>query len=130
MQFSPLSCYFLPLRSKYLLQDLQPTYTSNSVTDQVSSTYKTPGKIMALCNFIFTLLDRKWEDKRFWTEWQQALHKLNLRLVSSRMFLPENFKQCSSYLYMIILSYILQIRHIASLGFSVFTSLTTLLTMH
>jgi hypothetical protein len=32
---------------------------------------------------IFVFLDSRWEGKRFWTEWQQALLKFNLLLISS-----------------------------------------------
>jgi len=41
--------------------------------DQVSNTSKTVGHNTVLYILIFTCLDRRWEHKSFWTEWQQAL---------------------------------------------------------
>jgi hypothetical protein len=40
--------------------------------DQVSHPYKTTGRIVVLYILTFTFLDSRWEDKRLWTEWQQA----------------------------------------------------------
>jgi hypothetical protein len=42
------------------------------VSDHVSHPYKTTGKIMVLYTVIFIFLDSKLEDKRFYTEWEQA----------------------------------------------------------
>jgi hypothetical protein len=39
------------------------------VSDEVSQTYKTTGKIKVLHILIFTLLESKLKDKRFCTEW-------------------------------------------------------------
>jgi hypothetical protein len=39
------------------------------VRDQVSHPYKTKGKIIVLYVLIFTLLNSRREDKRFWTAW-------------------------------------------------------------
>jgi len=71
MQFSPVSCYFLPLGPKDLLQypileHLQPGSSLN-VTHQVSHAHKTTGKTIG--QYIHRVLDRNKEDKRFWTEW-------------------------------------------------------------
>jgi hypothetical protein len=43
--------------------------TSLNVRDQVSHPYKTTGKIKVFYILIFTFLDSRREDKRFWTEW-------------------------------------------------------------
>jgi hypothetical protein len=39
------------------------------VKDQVSHPYKATGRITVLCILIFIYLDRKMEDKRFYTEY-------------------------------------------------------------
>jgi hypothetical protein len=44
---------------------------------------KTTGKIIVLCILIFTFSDSKLEDKRFFTEYQQAFPDFNLLLISS-----------------------------------------------
>ena len=57
--------------------------SSHNVNDQVSHPYKTTDKIIFLYILIFKFLDSNLEDKRFCTEWQQALPDLNLLLISS-----------------------------------------------
>jgi hypothetical protein len=45
--------------------------------------YRTTGKIVVLYILICMLLDSTWQDKRFCTEWQQALPEFSLLLISS-----------------------------------------------
>jgi hypothetical protein len=52
--------------------------SSLNVRDQVST-----GRLIILQNLMFTIFDSRQEDKRFWTEWQQALPEFNLLLISS-----------------------------------------------
>ena len=32
------------------------------------------GKIIVLCVLVFTFLDKSWDDRKFWSEWEQSLH--------------------------------------------------------
>ena len=65
--FSTLPCNIIPLRTKY--PPLYPIlkYPQATFLTQISHPYKTTGKIIVLCIFIF--LGSKLEDKRFCTEW-------------------------------------------------------------
>jgi hypothetical protein len=69
MQFSPAFCYNFPLTFKYSHQ-------------QPSLKHITEGEIKSSVYFIFTFLDRRWEDKIFWSEWQHALPECNLLKIS------------------------------------------------
>jgi hypothetical protein len=87
--------------------------------DQASHPYRATGKIILWYIIIFTFLGSRWEDKRFWTEWQKALSKFNLLLnfllnqilicyCHSRISeLCHIFKGSVSYLYAMILPCIL-----------------------
>jgi hypothetical protein len=50
----------------YTVQDIP--LLSHLVSDQVSHSYRSTGKIIVLCILIFTFLDSRREDKRFFTE--------------------------------------------------------------
>jgi len=75
MNFSPLLCYLVPLRSKYfpkhrILERPQPTrlHSSFNVSDQVSHPYKPAGKIIVPYILVFIFLGSIQEDKVFFTE--------------------------------------------------------------
>jgi hypothetical protein len=57
--------------------------SSLNIRDQVSHPYRTTGKIIVLYIPIFMFFYSRREDKRFWTEWKQALPEFNLLLISS-----------------------------------------------
>ncbi|PNF20022.1 hypothetical protein B7P43_G05942 [Cryptotermes secundus] len=72
MQFSPNSCHFISLWSKFLNTLFSNTLrlcSSLNIRDKVSHTYRTADKIIVLYILIFNFLDSRREDKRFWTEW-------------------------------------------------------------
>jgi len=56
-------------------------HSSLSISDQVSLPYKTTGNIIVLYISFFIFLDRKLENKRFCTEWQQEFPDFNLLLI-------------------------------------------------
>jgi hypothetical protein len=87
MQFSPTSCHFITIRSKYSPQ--------HSVLKHLRSTFPSQCQRPSFIpiqndrqNYSFVYLnlyvfDSRREDKRVWTELQQALPEFNLLLISS-----------------------------------------------
>jgi hypothetical protein len=73
MQFSPISCHFISLRTKYSPQHPVLKHPQSMFLPEceipISHPYGITGKIKFLYILIFTLLDSRREDKRFWTEW-------------------------------------------------------------
>jgi hypothetical protein len=87
LPFSPASCLFIPLRSKYSLKHpVLKTLNLCSwlhVRDQVSHSYNATDKIIVLYTLIFTFLHGRWEDKRYWTAWLQPFPGFSLLLIYS-----------------------------------------------
>jgi hypothetical protein len=82
---SPIIAYLLGLNihlSTLFLNTLSP-HSSLILSNQVSHPNKSMGKIIFLFILVFIFLDSKFEDKRFCTEWQQALPDCNMFSVSS-----------------------------------------------
>ena len=77
MQCFTFPCYLVPHRPKYLPS---APYNPHSVKDQVSHA---TDKIIVLYTLILIFLDSKQEDRRFWTEWQQAFNEFGLLLISA-----------------------------------------------
>jgi hypothetical protein len=80
MQFSSPSCYLFPVPPSYypehlVLNTLRP-YSYFNGRDQVPHPYRITGKIIVLFITIVTFFDSRREDRRFWTEWWQALSGL------------------------------------------------------
>ena len=71
---SCVTSYFLGpnILLKFLLSKTLNLLSSLNMSNQVSHPYKTTGKVVVLHILILIFLDRKMEDKRFCTEWQQA----------------------------------------------------------
>jgi hypothetical protein len=57
--------------------------SSLNVTDQVSQSYKTTGKIKSFYIIIFRYLDSRREGRKIWTEWCQELPEFVMLLISS-----------------------------------------------
>jgi hypothetical protein len=51
------------------------------VKDQFSNPYKTRGQVIAMYILIFTFLYSKQNERKLWSEWQQAFPKFDLLLI-------------------------------------------------
>jgi hypothetical protein len=65
-----------------LFSETHSLRSSLDVSDQLSHPYKTTGKIIILCIFMFIFLDSKLEGRTFCTEWQQASPDFSPFLIS------------------------------------------------
>ena len=74
--FSLFCSDFLCLWPKHLSQT--PSIMFVSIRNLVWHPYKTADKNCSSEFLIFLLLGRKWQDKRFWNEWQQAVPDCNV----------------------------------------------------
>jgi hypothetical protein len=57
--------------------------SSLNARDQVTHPYRTTGKIIVFYILIFKCFDSRREDRRFWTEWKQAVPEFSPLLISS-----------------------------------------------
>ena len=111
MQFSPVSCYLLPLRHKYLPSSAPCSPTPSTFVlplmqgNQVSHQHNITGEVVVLYSLISIFLGSKWEDKRFWTEWQQASCEF-FDWITQKVF-NEGYKSQSSFLWSPVMSSIL-----------------------
>jgi hypothetical protein len=108
-------------------------YVPSLMSETTFHTYKTTGTIIVLHILIFMFLDSRWEDKRFRTEWLQALPEYSLLLISSwikfwlvtvvaKYLNCRMFKGSVSYIYVMILPCVQVRRHQHILIFSRFAS--------
>jgi hypothetical protein len=126
VQLTPLSSYVIPLWFKHSLRTLFSNTlslcSSLKVRDQVSHPYKTTGRITGFYILTFTFLDSKRDDKRLWTEWQQAFPEFSLLLIffhavlicecCSQIFECWHiFKRPICFLYAVLLSCLLTTWH-------------------
>jgi hypothetical protein len=78
MLFSPVSYYFLLLRAQYLPQhtilysDTLKICSSHNMRNQVLQPYKKQANLF-ISILIHIFLASKWEDRKFWNEWQHVL---------------------------------------------------------
>jgi hypothetical protein len=63
--------------------DLKVWEVKVNIRDKVAHPYRITGKIIPSYILMFMFLDSRRKDKRFWTEWSQALPELNPLLISS-----------------------------------------------
>ena len=90
-QFYPISCHVPPLPPKYHLPYpilFLCTLFSNSLRlcsspYQIHSHITEHPKVYSAYFINFTFFNRQWEDKRFWTKYQQAFLKFNVPLITS-----------------------------------------------
>jgi hypothetical protein len=83
-----LSCHpsFIQIFSLSPCSQTPVAYAPYVSQTQVLNSYRTTGKITVLSMLIFRFLDSRWEDRSFWSEWQQALQGFNLLISSSIKF--------------------------------------------
>jgi hypothetical protein len=66
-------------------------HSSLNVTDKISHPHRTTGKIIVLYILTFMFLDSRQEDKRFWTEWQQATPEFFLIHMKTKLYEANRF---------------------------------------
>jgi hypothetical protein len=84
MQFPPSALTSLLFLSTMVSITLSPC-VSFHMRDQISHPYETTVLIIVLCTSVLKFVDTKREEKRYWTDWYEAMPEFNLLFLSSCM---------------------------------------------
>jgi hypothetical protein len=83
--FFSILLHFIPLRSTYSALKYPQSVFLSLMWETTFHTLQSASRIMMLYNLNFTFLDSRLEDKKFWTELQQAFREFKVLLIFSRM---------------------------------------------